>query len=254
MTHNLTVGAVEHVAVIEITRPPANYFDRQLIGEIVDAAAQFSAAGSRAIVLCSQGKHFCAGANFADSELGSGRIRSSELLYREAIRLFDVTIPIIAAVHGNAVGGGVGLACAADFRIATPATRFHANFSMLGLHHGFGLSVTLPALVGAQHAQDLLYTSRRIDGVRAAQIGLVDRVVAEDQLRPEAMRWAAEIAAAAPLAVQSIRETLRARMVRQVRAALERELIEQQKLWATQDSRNGIAASLARTQPVFSGE
>jgi enoyl-CoA hydratase/carnithine racemase len=68
------------------------------------------------------------------------------------------------------------------------------------------------------------------------------------------MRWAAEIAAAAPQAVRSIKETLRGPMVRQVRAALERELTEQQRLWATQDSRNGIAANLARTQPVFSGE
>jgi enoyl-CoA hydratase/carnithine racemase len=147
MTDNLALSAAEHVAVIEITRPPTNYIDRQLIGEIVDAAAQFSAAGSRAIVLCSRGKHFCAGANLGDSEFGSNRVRASESLYGEAIRLFDIAIPIIAAVQGAAVGGGVGLACAADFRIATPSTRFHANFSMLGFHHGFGLSATLPSSV-----------------------------------------------------------------------------------------------------------
>jgi enoyl-CoA hydratase/carnithine racemase len=254
VTQDITVSTADHVSVIEINRPPANYFDRQLIGEIVDAATEVHAHGSRAIVLCSEGKHFCAGANFAEGEMDSDRARSSQLLYREAVRLFDAKVPIIAAVQGSAVGGGLGLACAADFRVAATSSRFHANFSMLGFHHGFGLSVTLPAIVGPQHAMDLLYTSRRIDGQYALDIGLVDRLVPDEDLRAEALSWAAEIAAAAPLAVQSIRETLRAPLVAQVRDVLERELAEQQKLWSTKDSKVGIAANLAREKAVFTGE
>jgi enoyl-CoA hydratase/carnithine racemase len=254
MTRDITVSTDDLVGVIEINRPPANYFDRRLIGEIVDAAGELHASGIRAIVLCSQGKHFCAGANFADGEMGADRARSSELLYREAIRLFDAKVPIIAAVQGSAVGGGLGLACAADFRVATPSSRFHANFSILGFHQGFGLSETLPAIVGAQHAMDLLYTSRRIDGQHAFDIGLVDRLVPDADLRTEALSWAAEIAAAAPLAVQSIRETLRAPLADRVRVVLERELDQQQKLWATDDSKIGIAANLAREKAVFTGQ
>jgi enoyl-CoA hydratase/carnithine racemase len=242
-----------HVSIIEINRPPSNYFDRQLIGEIVDVAAEVHERGTRAIVLCSQGKHFCAGANFAQGEIDD-RARFSELLYREAVRLFDVQVPIIAAVQGSAVGGGLGLACAADFRVAAPSSRFHANFSMLGFHHGFGLSVTLPDIVGSQHAADLLYTSRRIDGKYAFDIGLVDRLVPDEDVRDEALRWAAEIAAAAPLAVQSIRQTLRSGLIGQVRAVLDRELAEQQTLWATADSKIGIAANLAREKAVFTGQ
>jgi enoyl-CoA hydratase/carnithine racemase len=253
VAQNITVSTTDHVSIIEINRPPANYFDRQLIGEIVDAAAEVHARGTRAIVLCSQGKHFCAGANFNQGEMGDDRARSSELLYREAVRLFDVPIPIIAVVQGSAVGGGLGLACAADFRVAAPSSRFHANFSMLGFHHGFGLSVTLPGIVGSQHAADLLYTSRRIDGQYAFDIRLVDRLVPDEDLREEALRWAAEIAAAAPLAVQSIRQTLRAALTSQVRAVLDRELAEQRTLWATEDSKIGIAANLAREQAVFTG-
>lgn len=253
MTPNITVSTDDHVAVIEINRPPANYFDRQLICEIVDATGELHAHGTRAIVLCSAGKHFCAGANFADGEMESDRSHSSGLLYREAIRLFDAKVPIIAAVQGSAVGGGLGLACAADFRVATPSSRFHANFSMLGFHQGFGLSEMLPAIVGAQHAMDLLYTSRRIDGQHAFEIGLVDRLVPDAELRTEALNWAAEIAAAAPLAVQSIRETLRAPLANRVRVVLERELDQQQKLWATNDSKIGIAANLAREKAVFTG-
>jgi enoyl-CoA hydratase/carnithine racemase len=254
VAQNIKVSTASHVSIIEITRPPANYFDRQLINEIVDAAAEVHAHGTRVIVLCSDGKHFCAGANFAPGEMGEDRARFSELLYREAVRLFDVPVPIIAAVQGSAVGGGLGLACAADFRVAAPSSRFHANFSKLGFHHGFGLSVTLPGIVGQQHAMDLLYTSRRIDGQRAFDIGLVDRLVPEEDIRDEALIWAVEIADAAPLAVQSIRQTLRAPLVSQVRAVLDRELAEQRTLWATEDSKIGIAANLARERPVFTGQ
>lgn len=254
MAQNIKVSNASQVSVIEITRPPANFFDRQLIGEIADAAAAEHARGTGAIVLCSDGKHFCAGANFAAGEMDADRARSSELLYREAVRLFDVPVPIIAAVQGSAVGGGLGLACAADFRVAAPSSRFHANFSKLGFHHGFGLSVTLPGIVGAQHAADLLYTGRRIDGQRAFDIGLVDRLVPEEDLLDEALIWALEIAEAAPLAVQSIRQTLRAPLVSQVRSVLDRELAEQRTLWATKDSKIGIAASLARQKPIFTGQ
>jgi hypothetical protein len=80
------------------------------------------------------------------------------------VRLIAARTPIVAAVQGAAVGGGLGLALAADFRIATPSTRFIANFSRLGLHHGFGNTVTLPAVVGQQHALDMLYTGRAVAG------------------------------------------------------------------------------------------
>jgi enoyl-CoA hydratase/carnithine racemase len=249
----ITLTEDGHVAVIEINRPPANYFDRKLIAQIADAAAGLQAGGTRAIVLCSEGRHFCAGANFGTGEMATGRERAAQELYREAVRIFEIAVPVIAAVQGSAVGGGVGLACAADFRVASPSTKFHANFSALGFHQGFGLSVTLPEIVGLQQAMDLLYASRRIDGQRALEIGLADRLVPDSTQRSEAIAWAAEIAERAPLAVQSIKQTLRAPLVQKVRAALERELSEQARLWATEDSKIGIAANLAREKPLFTG-
>ena len=98
------------------------------------------------------------------------------------MRLFRTRKPIVAAIQGAAIGGGLGVAMAADFRIAAPEARFSANFARLGFHHGFGLSVTLPAAVGGQHAAELLYTGRRITGDDAVAIGLVDRVVPLDRL------------------------------------------------------------------------
>jgi enoyl-CoA hydratase/carnithine racemase len=253
VTDEITVTEDGHIAVIEINRPPANYFDRTLIAQIADAAADLQAGGTRAIVLCSEGKHFCAGANFGSGEMTADRERAAQELYREALRIFEIAVPVITAVQGSAVGGGVGLACAADFRVASPSTRFHANFSALGFHQGFGLSATLPEIVGLQQAMELLYLSRRIDGQRALQIGLVDRLVPDGTQRSEAIAWAAEIAGCAPLAVRSMKRTLRAPLVQKVRAVLERELSEQARLWATEDSKIGIAANLAREKPVFTG-
>jgi len=255
VSKELGVEVSGHIAVLEIRRAPENYFDRRILAEIVDAATDLQSAGDiRALVLCSQGKHFCAGANFASDELGADRAESSRKLYTEAIRLFDIELPIVAAVQGAAVGGGLGLACAADFRVASPSSRFTANFASLGFHQGFGLSVTLPRIVGHQTAQDLLYTGRRVSGERAFELGLADRLVADGQERDGAIAWAEEIAASAPLAVRAIKRTLRHPLIAEVQAALELELSEQSRLWKTKDSVAGIAANLARETPTFIGE
>jgi enoyl-CoA hydratase/carnithine racemase len=252
---DLTLTRDGHVAVLEIHRAPANYFDRELIGLLAEAADELDAdKDCRAIVLCSEGKHFCAGANFGGDEMGGDRVATSEALYRHAVRLFRIQVPVIAAVQGSAVGGGLGLACAADFRVASPSTRFHANFSQLGFHQGFGLSVTLPEIVGMQQAMDLLFTSRRVSGERAAEIGLADRLVPDGEQRAEALRWAHEIADAAPLAVRSMKQTLRGGLADRVSAALDRELSEQAWLWGTKDSAAGIAANLQRSKAVFTAE
>ena len=92
-------------------------------------------------------------------------------LYDFAIRLFEQPLPIVAAIQGAAIGGGLGLAMAADFRVAAPEARFAANFALIGIHQGFALSVTLPAVVGQQAALDLLYTGRRVSGAEARALG-----------------------------------------------------------------------------------
>jgi len=238
----------DFVAEVEIHRAPNNFFDRPLIAALAEAFEQLDASPCRAIVLCSEGKHFCAGADFA----GPARDDPGEL-YREAVRLFSTRTPVVAAVQGAAVGGGLGLALMPDFRVASPEARFCANFARLGLHQGFGLSVTLPRLVGVQAAQEMLYTGRRIPGEEAARLGLCDRLVPIERVRDEARSLAREIAGSAPLAVASIRETLRGDLARAVRAATERELSEQQRLRATQDCREGVAAMAERRPPSFEG-
>ncbi|AGL17092.1 enoyl-CoA hydratase/isomerase family protein [Actinoplanes sp. N902-109] len=255
MSDELVVTVADGVGVLELVRPPNNHVDARVIGELADAAlALDDDPECRVLVLASRGKHFCGGADLGTGAFADNRVSAAQLMYRRAARLFDVRTPIIAAVQGTAVGGGLGLACAADFRVAEPGTRFVANFVRLGFHQGFGLSVTLPELVGRQAAADLLLTGRRVGGAEAVALGLADRLAEPGQVRETALHWARSIAAGAPLAVRSIRATLRGDAPQRIRKALEHELAEQIVLWQTRDSAEGIAASLERRDPVFRGE
>ena len=147
----------------------------------------------------------------------------------------------------------LGLALVADFRITCTEARFSANFNRLGFHPGFGLSVTLPRLVGAQQAALLFYTGRRIAGDEAHRIGLADELVALEQVRPRAIELAHEIAGSAPIAVQSTRATVRGNLVEQIRLAVARESIEQNRHFLTEDFKEGVAAMAARRAPQFKG-
>jgi 2-(1,2-epoxy-1,2-dihydrophenyl)acetyl-CoA isomerase len=247
----------DHVAMVEIQRPPSNFFDTALIDSLADAYEALDASAScRAIVLCSAGKHFCAGADFAGTSVatpGLDPLLSAKDLYRAAARLFDAETPVVAAIQGAAVGGGLGVACSADFRVASSQARFAANFARLGFHHGFGLTVTLPAIVGQQRALEMLYTGRRVGAEEAASFGLCDLVVAPESLRAAAHALAAEIGRSAPLAVRSIRATMRAGLAAAFRAATDRELREQHRLRSTADFAEGIRASAERRDPQFEG-
>jgi 2-(1,2-epoxy-1,2-dihydrophenyl)acetyl-CoA isomerase len=239
-----------HVAEVELHRPPANYFDAGLLGAVVDAVAWAEDHGGRAVVLCSEGRHFCAGLDFGAT--AKPRPEALTSLYGTARRLIDGPLPLVAAVQGSAIGGGLGLALAADFRVAAATSRFSANFARLGFHQGFGISLTLPAVVGRQRALELLATGRRIDGDEALAIGLVDRLA--DDPRVGAHALAIEIAGSAPQAVRSIRATLRADLVEGFATMVDHERAEQLRLMETADFREGIAASMARRPPEFTGQ
>jgi enoyl-CoA hydratase/carnithine racemase len=250
------VDAGNHVATLEIRRPPNNFFDLPLVNAIGDALRDLDAVDDcRAIVLCSQGKHFCAGNDFSSPETDVTNTQGpgQNPLYAAGVRMFMSRKPIVAAVQGAAIGGGLGIAMACDFRVAAPEARFSANFAQLGFHHGFGLTLTLPRTCGAQRADLLLLTGRRVGGEEALALGLCDDVAPLADVRARATALAAEIAAAAPLAVQSIRATLRGHLADAYARITVHESAEQARLRRTDDFREGVAAVAARRPARFTG-
>lgn len=235
------------VVTVELRRPPDNYFDATLVAALAEIVLELEHDPTcRAIVLASEGKNFCAGARLG----GDGAV-GREALYAAGARLFTGTKPIVAAVQGAAVGGGAGLALVADFRVGAPSSRFSLNFSRLGFFPGFGVTVTLPRVVGHQRAMELLYTGRRVDGTEALRIGLCDRL--DDDVRAGALELAGELAGAAPLAVAALRGTFRAPLHAAVVAAMARESEWQVTLGATTDFREGVQAMAERRPPEFQG-
>jgi enoyl-CoA hydratase/carnithine racemase len=262
---DIGVEKTGHVGTIEIRRPPLNFFDISLINQIADALEEFDRdIEIRASVLAAQGKAFCAGANFNDPARQEQEARAAKgdpadslgpinHLYIQAVRIFRNKKPIVAAVHGAAIGGGLGLAVAADFRVTCPEARFSANFTKLGFHPGFGLTATLPELVGKNNAELIFYTSRRVTGEEATRMGLANVCVPQDQVRAEAMKLAAEIAECSPLGLISTRATMRAGLADRVMAATTHELAEQTRLRATEDFKEGVKATEQRRVANFRG-
>jgi enoyl-CoA hydratase/carnithine racemase len=241
-----------HVALVELDAPPHNHIDLPLMRALVEGFEALDAdSGCRAVVLAARGRIFCAGANLGHD--GGVKAVATDELYALGLRLFRIGKPMVAAVQGAAVGGGLGLAMVADFRVTCEEARFVANFTRLGLHPGFGLSVTLPRAIGVHKADLLFATGRRIGGREAASLGLADVLVPLVEVRAAALALAQEIATSAPLAVQATRRTLRAGLVDAVRTAIAHELDLQEAQLATADYAEGRAAATERREPVFSG-
>ena len=254
--HEIRVEYVEpHVALVEFERAPHNFFDRALIDGLNDTIERLgSGPDVRAVVLCSTGRNFCAGARLQPSVAADDdHVQYERHLYDAASRFIRLPLPIVAAVQGKAVGGGLGLAMACDFRIAASDAVFNTAFARLGIHQGFGLSVTLPDAVGNVAARRLLYRGLPVSAPDAAMIGLCDEVVSSEDLRDAAIAEAASIASAAPLAVRAIRSTLRGDLIARFDAAVRHERMAQALLRETADARDGITAQRERRAPRFQG-
>jgi enoyl-CoA hydratase/carnithine racemase len=244
-----------HVAVVTLDRPPHNFVSVEFMAEVADAMEACDGTRDvRAIVLQSEGKTFSGGADFASptDKVASG-MAGVNALYDQAVRLFSVETPIVAAVQGSAVGAGLGLALVADFRVAAPEARFAANFVKLSFHPGFGLTHTLPRLVGQQRAALMFLTGRRIKAEEALGWGLVDEAVPMDELRGAALRLAREIAENAPMAVVATRRTLRAGLAAAVRAQTSIEHEQQALLRETEDFAEGVRSVAERRPGNFVG-
>ena len=245
--------AGQHVFEIQWSRPPNNFIDAELARGIAQALeALDNEPDCRVVILAPEGKHFCGGANLTERDRARDT-GAAGALYAEAVRLFRTAKPIVASVQGGAIGGGLGMALAADFRVVADDVRMSANFSRLGYYPGFGLTATLPRLIGSQQAAVLLYTGRRVKADEALKLGLAEKLVPREELRSASLAFAAEIAASAPLSVLAIRARMRGSLAQTVVEALAIESAEQGRLRTTRDFLEGVKASGERRPPVFIG-
>lgn len=254
MREHIAVEKSGNVATVTIDRPPHNHVNADLIEALADVFEELDRDdATRALVLATAGKVFCGGADLSGDKPLANESGESETpkLYRNAVRLFAARKPVVAAVQGAAVGAGLGLALVGDFRVAAPEARFSANFVTLGFHAGFGITHTLPRVVGQQHASLMLLTGRRVKAEEALRYGLVDEIAPLDRLLSAAQALAAEIAANAPLAVEATRATLRGDLAEAMRLRTEHERAEQDRLMQTADFREGIRAVAERRAGAF---
>ena len=243
-----------HVGEIRFSKPPFNYACPALLKAIADTIDMLEANPDvRCLLLSSDGKAFCAGADLAgDESIVSGDgMDAIAGLYQQASRIFRRTKPMVAAIHGAAIGAGLGLALTADFRVAAPAARFSANFSRLGFHPGFALTHTLPRLIGEQRAAWMMLSSARVKPEDALHWGLADRLSEQDDVMDVARAMAAEVAENAPLSLLAVRRTMMAGFIEAAEAAMAHEHAEQSILKATDDYAEGVASVFERRGARF---
>ena len=250
---NLKIETANHITVMTIDRPPHNYFDADLITAIADALEALDEdASCRATVLRSNGRSFCAGGDFG-AEGEKADIDMVKRLYQNGARLFRRNKPLIAAIQGAAIGGGLGLALAADIRVIGERGYFCANFTQLGIHPGFGSSYTLPRLIGPSRAALMFYTGRRIGGQQAVDWGLADELATKEDPLENAVHIAHEISNAAPLAINDTHRTLTEGLAGRVEETISRELQIQTENFKTGDFKEGVQTFKSRTKPQFKG-
>jgi len=246
------------IGVITLDRPDNR---NSMTPELLDAFAAASArakddASLRCLVVTGTGHCFSAGADFKATlqrTQGGTPQERSYAMYEPFLSLLDIAVPVIGALNGHTIGGGFGLALVCDVRIGAEDAKYGANFVRLGLAPGMAISYLLPRLVGLARASELLFAARLVDGREAAALGILNRAVPAGDVLPTALALAKTIASNAPLAVRATKAAMRRGLELHVREAALAEALAQAETLATDDAREGIAALLAKRDPVFTG-
>jgi enoyl-CoA hydratase/carnithine racemase len=212
----------------------------------------------RCVVVTGSGSAFSAGGDLSwiaeSPDLTVDSIRDRMLpFYRTWLSIRDLEVPSVAAVNGHAVGAGLCLALACDLRYAAAGAKLSAPFTQLGMHAGMAATWLLPEAVGIVAARELLLTGRAVSGEEALRLGLVNGVYDADVLLEETLAVAGRIAGAAPLATRLTKAGLRTGGHKSLEDALNYESLAQPMTFATDDLREGLAATRDKRKPTFTG-
>jgi 2-(1,2-epoxy-1,2-dihydrophenyl)acetyl-CoA isomerase len=250
------------VCVITLNRPEClNALTSEVATEFMSAVGEATGSGARAVVLTGSGRAFCAGGDLREMQSIAQREGKVEAFFDEPLRLLNecillirkTPIPFIAAVNGAASGAGCNLALACDLAIAGESARFNQAFIQVGLSPDCGGTFILPRLVGWKRATQLLMTGEVIDAARALEMGMINIVVPDDELMPQALAIADKLAAAPTAAIGKIKELLEASATNDYGGQLDLEREAQIQSGLTKDFREGVAAFIEKRQPRFVG-
>jgi 2-(1,2-epoxy-1,2-dihydrophenyl)acetyl-CoA isomerase len=213
-----------------------------------------------AVILTGAGRAFCAGGDL--TEIWKGRQENDaadlEPLLRAGMQMVlkirTMRQPVIAAVNGAAAGAGMNIALAADIRFASESAVFGQNFAKVGLFPDYGGTFFLPQLIGPAKAAEMFYTGDMIDAKTALQLGLVNRLVPADKLEGEAMAFAKGIVHGPRLASRALKQVLFGNQRAELTKALEYEVEEQMKCFASEDCAEGLRAFFEKRKPNFQGK
>ena len=247
------------VALIHLNRPPANSYDRQFIDDLNSAIdeVRFEESIAAAVLVSDLPKFFSAGADINMFRSVSARTRAMTILHmHEVLRKIEHTPKVfIAAIGGHCLGGGLEIALANDFRFAAEGEyRIGVPEVTLGLLPGNGGTQRLPRLIGRQKAMELLLTGKPLDPKTAASLGVVDRLVAPDQLVPEAVAFAASLASGPRLAIGEIKLAAKEGLEMSLESALGLERGGIFRLFETADAKEGMTAFAEKRKPNWSGQ
>ena len=256
----IRVALEDHVATVTLARPDKhNALDLRMFAAIVEAAEYVAAEpGVRVVVLHGEGPSFCSGLDLASlMSSGDGVDGPLEALGGEVPNRFQrvaydwvtLPVPVIAAVHGNCLGGGLQLALGADIRIATPDVRMSVMEVKWGLIPDMSLSQTLPRLVRADVARELVYTARVFDGADAHRLGIVTRLADEPLAGAHAL--AREIAGRSPDAVRGAKRLLNESWGRSPEVGLALEAEIQRRLIGSPNQMAAVVAGMSKREPEF---
>ncbi|MBB2913924.1 enoyl-CoA hydratase/carnithine racemase [Streptosporangium becharense] len=249
------VEAADGVATIRLDRPKMNALNRQVQLEIAECARQVDADPDVRAVVVYGGRVFAAGADVKEmADMPYAEMAAhSEVLQDCFTAVAGIGKPVIAAVTGYALGGGCELALCADIRIAGESAKLGQPEILLGIIPGAGGTQRLPRLIGPSRAKDLIFTGRHVSADEALRIGLVDRVVPDDDVYPEALAYAARFAGGPALALRAAKKAIDHGLETDLGTGLEIERLQFAGLFATDDARAGMRAFADRSKAEFTG-
>jgi len=254
----IALQVIDGVALVKLNNPESlNALSADIKADLAECLTEAGEDSEiRAIVLTGEGRAFCAGGDLKGKPAASvaeGRVRIKKL--HNLVRLIrDLEKPVIAAVNGFAVGAGMNLALACDIIIAAEDAKFSEIFTNVALIPDAGGLYFLPQLVGPMRAKELCFTARRIGAAEAAQMGLVNRVVAPEKLIDEAMEMAAGIAKGPAISIAYIKRLLNKSAEWDLDTLLEAEAFAQGVCMKTEDAQEGVLAFKEKRSPQFMGK